>query len=190
MGKVRRRGGAIRVDLEAAEIVLLASLVSQVRDLLVADLTDADAGGDSADPLAAIVGLPAGPASRPDDPVLARLLPDAYREDGEASDEYRRLMEGDLRAQKAGALQRVLDDLSGTGVRHGDGQRFELADEAVTPWLYALTDVRLALGTRLDVSEDVEADLAALEPGSPELAAFAVYDWLGWLQNAVVEAAS
>jgi hypothetical protein len=188
MGKVRRRGGVVRVDLEATEIVLLASLVSQVRDLLVDGLPES-ATTDSADPLAAIVGLPASWAAVSEDPALARLLPDAYREDVAAAAEYRRLMDGDLRLQKASALQRVLDDLSGNGTRHGEGQRFELPDDAVTPWLYALTDVRLTVGTRLDVSEDWEADLGRLDPESPQFAGFAVYDWLSWLQNAIIEAA-
>jgi hypothetical protein len=187
MGKIRRRGGVVRVDLEAAEIVLLASLVGQVRELLVDGLPESS--GDAADPLAAIVGLPASAMPVSEDPALARLLPDAYREDDEAAAEYRRLMDGDLRMQKAGALQRVLDDLSGNGTAHGDGQRFELPDGAITPWLYALTDVRLTLGTRLDVSEDWEADLGRLDPGSPQFAGFAVYDWLSWLQNAIIEAA-
>lgn len=187
MGKVRRRGSVLRVELEAAEVVLLASLVGQVRDLLVDGLPEVS--GDSADPLAAIVGLPASSAGLSEDPALARLLPDAYRGDDEAAAEYRRLMDSDLRAQKAGALQRVLDDLSGTGARHGDGQRFELPEHAVTPWLYALTDVRLTLGVRLDVSEDWEGDLGRLDPDSPQFAGFAVYDWLSWLQNAIIEAA-
>jgi hypothetical protein len=184
VGKVRRRGSVVRIDLEAAEIVLLASLVSQVRELLMEGLSEG-----SADPLAEIVGLQEGASSTPDDPVLARLLPDAYRGDADAAAEYRRLMDGDLRVQKAGALQRVLDDLAGAGSRHGDGQRFELPDDAITLWLYALNDVRLSLGTRLDVSEDWESDLARLGPDSPEFAAFALYDWLGWLQNAIVESA-
>jgi hypothetical protein len=177
------------VDLEAAEIVLLASLVSQVRELLVEGLPEA-ATGDSADPLAAIVGLPAASAELSEDPALARLLPDAYREDDDAAAEYRRLMDGDLRVQKASALQRVLDDLSSAGSQHGDGQRFELPEDAVTPWLYALTDVRLTLGTRLEVSEDWEADLGRLDPDSPQFAGFAVYDWLSWLQNAIIESAA
>ncbi|HWA67134.1 MAG TPA: DUF2017 domain-containing protein [Mycobacteriales bacterium] len=186
MGKVRRRGSVVRVELEAGEVVLLASLVGQVRSLLVSGLPQA---ADADDPLAAIVGLPAGPPATPDDPALARLLPDAYREDPDAAAEYRSLMEGDLRSQKAAVLQRVLDDLSGTGARRGDAQRFDLPEEAITPWLYALTDVRLTLGTRLDVSEDWEADLGRFDPQSPQFAGFAAYDWLSWLQNAIIEAA-
>jgi glutathione S-transferase len=164
MGSVRRRGGGIRVDLESAEVVLLASLVEQVRELLT--------------------------IASHDDPVVARLLPDAYRDDPESAAEYRELMESDLRAQKAAALQRVLDDLSNTGKPHGNGERFELADDAVTPWLYALTDVRLTLGTTLDVSEDWADQLASLDPDSPRRTSFAIYDWLSWLQTMIIEAAS
>jgi uncharacterized protein DUF2017 len=122
--------------------------------------------------------------------VIALPLPDAYRDDPEAATEYRRLMDADLRSQKAAALQRVLDDLSGAGVRRGGEHRLELSEELVTPWLYALTDVRLALGTTLDVSEDMEAELESLEPDSPRYAGLAVYDWVGWLQDTIVRAAS
>ena len=164
MGSVRRKGGVVRVELESAEVVLLASLVGQVRELLTIGASD--------------------------DPVVARLLPDAYRDDAEAAAEYRELMDGDLRRQKVGALEQVLDDLTSNGSPHGDGQRFELSDEVVTPWLYALTDVRLTLGTSLDVTEDWAADFESLDADSPRRAGLAVYDWLSWLQTMIIEAAS
>jgi hypothetical protein len=165
MGSVRRRGGAVRVDLDPAEVVLLASLVSQVRELL-----SESSDGSSA--------------------VLERLLPDAYRDDAEAAAEYRELMDAELRQQKGAALQRVLDDLAGNGTAHGKDRRFELDDDTITLWLYALNDVRLSLGTILDVSQDWEDEVSSLDPDSPRFAGLGVYEWAGWLQQSIVEAAS
>jgi hypothetical protein len=189
MGSVRRRGGMVRVSLEPTEVVLLASLVGQVRQLLIDGLPEGSAE-DSPDPLQELIGLRSADTQTPEDPVLARLLPDAYREDPEAAGEYRRLMDSDLRLQKAAALQQVVDDLAGGGSRRGGEQRFELSDDVVMSWLFALTDVRLTLGTTLDVSEDMEDERASLEPDSPRYAGLVVYDWVSWLQDAIVRVAT
>lgn len=189
MGSVRRRGGVVRIDLDAAESGLLATLAGQVRQLLTDGLPDGLAEG-AADPLQALVGLRSADAKEPEDPILARLLPPAYRDDAAASAEYRTLMDGDLRLQKAAALQRVLDDLSGAETRRGHGLRVELTDDAAEQWLYALTDVRLALGTSLGVTEDIDAEIAARAVTSEKSAGLAVYDWLTWLQDRMVDAVS
>jgi hypothetical protein len=189
MGAVRRRGRVVRVDLTEAEIAMLASLVTQVQQVLADGLPDA-ASADAADPLQAIVGVGSTDATTPDNPVLLRLLPDAYRDDDDAAAEYRRLMDGELRMQKTAALQRVLDDLAGAAAHKNDVRRAELSDEAAAQWLYAVNDVRLSLGTTLDVTEETYAELGSLDPESPRAAALAVYDWLTWLQDAMVRAVS
>ncbi|HVT19958.1 MAG TPA: DUF2017 domain-containing protein [Mycobacteriales bacterium] len=183
MGSVRRKGAVVRVGLAEDEVVLLASLASGVMQLLGGPAPTA-----SDDPVESLLAMPATAVDAPQDPVLARLLPDAYRDDDAAAGEFRRLMDGDLRAQKRGALQRMLDDLAGAGVRKGGELRFELDDEAAQQWLYATNDIRLVLGTTLGVTEDMAADRATLEPGSPRDVQLMVYDWMTWLQNAVVEA--
>jgi hypothetical protein len=179
----------VRVGLDDPEVVLLASLVGQVRELLVDDLPEGLADED-ADPLEALTAMQPTEVVAPVDPVMRRLLPDAYRDDPEAAGEYRRLMDADLRLQKAAALRRVLDDLAARGTRKGGELRFELDDEAVGSWLYALTDVRLVLGTTLDVTEEMEAERASLEPGSPRSMQLGIYDWITWLQDAIVQAVS
>jgi hypothetical protein len=126
----------------------------------------------------------------PRDPVLARLLPDAYRDDSAAAGEFRRLMDGELRARKVSALRRLLDDLAVGARRRRDGLRVELDDVAAELWLYALTDVRLVLGTTLGVTEDMDDERATLEPTSPRHAQLAIYDWVTWLQDALVRAVS
>jgi len=187
MGSVRRRGGGVRVALDDPEVVLLANLAGQVRGLLVAELSDGLTDG-TADPLQAMTGMQAGQVTRPDDPVMRRLLPDAYLDDAESAGEYRRLMDNDLRLQKAAALQRVLDDLSAGGTRRRDEVRLQLEEQAAEQWLYALTDVRLVLGTTLDVTEDMDEERAALDPRSARYVQLAIYDWVTWLQDALVRA--
>ncbi|MGN6472313.1 MAG: DUF2017 domain-containing protein [Mycobacteriales bacterium] len=189
MGSVRRRGGVVRVGLDDAEVVLLASLAGQVRDMLVGELAD-DLADGTEDPLQALTGMRSTEVRVPDDPVMQRLLPDAYREDPEAAGEYRRLMDADLRLQKAAALRRILDDLSAGGSRKGSEQRLELTDESAEQWLYGLTDVRLVLGTMLDITEEMDDERASLEPGSPRFMQLGIYDWVTWLQDAIVRAVS
>ncbi len=61
------------------------------------------------------------------------------------------------------------------------------ADQA-RDWMRALNDVRLMFGVRLEVTEDFEEQLAALDPQDPRLAAFEVYGWLGAVQESLVRA--
>lgn len=189
MGSVRRRGGAVRVGLDDAEVVLLASVVGQVRALLVDALPEGLADG-TADPLQSLAAMQGREPTVPGDPVMQRLLPDAYRDDPESASEYRRLMDTDLRLQKAAALQRILDDLAGGGTRKGNEVRLELADDVAELWLYGLNDVRLVLGTAAGVTEDLEAERESWEPGSARQMQLGVYDWLTWLQDALVRAVS
>ena len=110
-----------------------------------------------------------------DDPSLRRLFPPAYAEDEEAEAEYRGLMHGELLGKHREALA-VLE-------RTADSE--ELGPEEVDAWLAALNDLRLVLGTRLDVTEDLyDSDV---DPGDAELG---VYLYLTWLQEQLVEAAS
>jgi Domain of unknown function (DUF2017) len=43
-------------------------------------------------------------------------------------------------------------------------------------------------GVRLEVTEDFEDQLAALDPKDPRMAAFEVYGWLGAVQESLVHA--
>jgi hypothetical protein len=97
-------------------------------------------------------------------------------------------MDGELRAQKCAALQRVIDDLAGGGTRKGDELRLELTDDAAELWLYAINDVRLALGTALDVTADLDETRGSLPSDDPRYLQLGVYDWVTWLQDAIVRA--
>jgi len=169
-----RRGGAIRADLEPVEADVLTAVAADLLELL----GEEDAADP--DPLAALVGLSDGPVEAPEDPALARLLPDAYGDDDAAATEFRRYTEGDLRVGKranAGTVLATLAPLTGRG------GRLVLDRDEADAWLGSLNDLRLVLGTRLEVSEDSDLDP---REDDPRAQALQVYGWLGWLQESLL----
>ncbi len=133
--------------------------------------------------LAALFGL-SDSTELPDDPVLARLLPDAYAGDPEASGEFRRYTEQDLRSWKVAAARTVLATLPPSG------GRVRLTEPEGQAWLRALNDVRLALGVRLGVTEDFDEESGELSAEDPRSAYVWVYQWLAYLQDSLVAALS
>src|SRR5262249_39104955 len=137
------------------------------------------------DELEALFALDAGnsvQASAPDDPVLARLLPDGYRDDPDAAGEVRKYTEASLRGGKHPSAQLMLDTLPEAG------GRVRLDADQAQAWLRALNDVRLALGVRLEVTEEFEQQWQDLDASDPARAAFEVYAWLGAVQESLVQA--
>ena len=114
-------------------------------------------------------------ATAPGDPSLRRLFPPAY-EDEDAEEEYRRLMRDELLGGRRRAL-RVLEETA-------DSDR--LSTEEAQAWLTALNDLRLVLGTRLDIQE--ETLLHGFDPSDPRAPELALYGYLSWLQEQLVEA--
>lgn len=111
-------------------------------------------------------------------PELRRLFPPAYERDEEGEAEYRRLMADELLEGRRAAL-RLVEKTAG---------RDRLTPEELDAWLRALNDLRLVLGTRLDVTEETyETELDAAHPQAYELS---VYAYLSWLQEQLVAAAS
>jgi hypothetical protein len=111
----------------------------------------------------------------PDDPALRRLFPQAH-DDPESEEQYRSLVRDQLLGGRSKALAVVRDTL---------GEETLSLDEA-DAWLRALNDLRLVLGTRLDVTEDLDYENIDLnEPRGRDLA---VYGYLTWLQEQLVEA--
>jgi hypothetical protein len=180
--RFKRRRGAVTADLDAGEAGLLAALAEDLQVLLT-EGTGEQADSD-ADPLAAMVGLSTGPVAAPDDPALARLLPDAYADDDQAAADFRRFTEQDLRAGKRAHAGAVIAGLAPYLERGG---RVPLDRDEVDAWLGTLNDLRLVLGTRLEVTEDTELDV----PGDdPHAQALLVYGWLGWLQESLLSCIS
>jgi Domain of unknown function (DUF2017) len=114
-------------------------------------------------------------AAEDDDPVLRRLFPPAYT-DPEREAEYRELTRGQLLTGRERALE-VLE----TTV-----DRESLSAEEADAWLRALNDMRLVLGTALDVEEDL--DWEAIDPENPRAPEYAMYGYLSWIQEQLVEA--
>jgi hypothetical protein len=162
---------------------VIRSLVSQIAELVSADSTAAEVAetGEGGDTLEAELGLSTH-VELPDDPVLARLLPDGYADDPEASTEFRRYTEETLRTAKVASAQTVLASLP------SGGGEVRLSEMECQQWLRALNDVRLALSVRLgitDENEDLSEHLAADDPRS---AYVWVYQWLAYLQDSLIEA--
>jgi len=189
----RTRDGGVSVWLPPGEATLLRTLVVPVLDLLGETGRPGEAGsqeapGGTADDLDRLLAeaVEAAEAAEaptiPDDPVLARLLPDAYQEDPEAAGEFRKYTESSLREAKKYFAQTLLDTLPPSG------GRVRLTGDQARDWMRALNDVRLMFGVRLEVTEDFEEQLAALAPDDPKVAAFEVYGWLGAVQESLVRA--
>jgi hypothetical protein len=187
------KNGGVSVWLPAGEATLLRTLVVPVLDLLGDTGRPGETGrpetrGDTADDLdkllaEAVEAAEAAEAPRiPDDPVLQRLLPDAYQDDPEAAGEFRKYTESSLREAKKYFAQTLLDTLPPSG------GRIKLTGDQARDWMRALNDVRLMFGVRLEVTEDFEEQLAALAPDDPKVAAFEVYGWLGAVQESLVRA--
>jgi hypothetical protein len=123
-----------------------------------------------------------------DDPAVERLFPDVYPEDPTEQEEFRRFTEDDLKKAKLDQASAVLSDLVDDA-----GGEVRLAEDKADLWLRALTDVRLALGTRLGIEDDtdVEAELDAAvgrNPSSPRVGQLSVYAYLTYLQESLVGA--
>lgn len=173
--RFRRRRDVVKADVTEVE----GSVLRQCATELVELLGTPDPGPqEPPDPLAELVGMPAGEVAAPDDLALARLLPDAYGDDEQAAREFRRFTDGDLRRTKRAAARTVLSTLP-------DGKGTVVLDrDQADAWLTCLNDLRLVLGTRLEVTE--ETDLSQVDADDPAAHAYAVYGWLAWLQESLL----
>jgi hypothetical protein len=170
-------GGKILLRMGSEEAGVVRLLVGQLLDLIGGSAEPGAANGAKA-----FEGMPdldfSDNTEAPEDPVLARLFPDAYRDDQGASAEFRRYTEAGLREGKRAAAETVLETL-------GEGGEILLDAEQAQAWLRSLNDLRLALGTRLDITEDT---LEQIDWDDPRNAGYAAYDWLTYLQESLVVA--
>jgi hypothetical protein len=186
-------GGGAAVALDDVEISIIRSLAVQLLELIGPGPAE-DAPDD---PLAELFAD--GPSEPPSDPVLKRLFPDAYSDPEGApqakeaeeqraySSEFRRYTENDLRTGKrenALAVVRSLDALNSAGE---GGAVLKLSTGESQQWLGALNDLRLAIGSRLDITDEEDTDLLYRLPDEdPRKPMVMAYLWLGGLQETLV----
>jgi hypothetical protein len=159
-GSFKRVGDdRVRVRLGHDEVAVLRGLPDQLRGVL------ADGG---------------------DEPVNQRLFPPAYLDvaDVERDTEYHRLMHDDLVKEKLANLDLVTESLArgSTSVRRWT---VELTAGEAAAWLGVLNDLRLALGVRLDITEDFDGDVDDTDPRAPALR---LLGYLGWLEEQLLDA--
>jgi hypothetical protein len=140
-------------------------------------------GSVDAEDLDAMVGLTEN-SKLPDDPILARLLPDGYNSDPEAAGEFRRYTEQGLRSGKVAAARTVLATLP------AGGGRVRLAEPEAQAWLRSLNDVRLMLGVVLEVTDDFDDQVSDMSPDDPRAPYVGVYQWLAYIQDTLVRSLS
>ena len=113
------------------------------------------------------------------DPALRRLSPPARPDDDEAEAFYRQMVTDDLLRSRLEAIEIVEEGIGGT----------TLDDEGVSAWMHSLNALRLVLGERLDVDVLGNDALENLPDDDDRVGIVALYEWLGWLLEQLVDAA-
>ncbi|MBP2476733.1 hypothetical protein JOF53_005605 [Crossiella equi] len=180
----RRRGGLLVAEFTQQEAAVLRGMVGQIKDMLQERADEAPQ-----DELAVLTGIRTGPSTPPANRIMARLLPDFHRgdEDGDLlpADEdsaaaLRSIYEPQLLEAKTGVADVVLATCP------KDGGQASLSDEQAEAWLSAINDVRLALGTALDITDDTPEDAFDDEGDESRSAHMGVYQWLTWVQDTLI----
>ncbi len=160
--RLKPRGDRLVVTLSEVEAQILDELPRQVELMLTED------GVASGDPS---VGR-----------ARDRLFPRAYLDptEDEASTAWMLEVQPELMEGKLAALHEIRASLSRAEVTR-KGRKIELTAAEVQAWLTGLNDVRLVLGTILDITDD--SDMEALA-GSEQAN---LYAWLTYLQGELIE---
>lgn len=169
--------GRVLASFDEAETNILLSLSRQFSELLAA----------AEQPSAAL------------DPALARLFPDAYRDDPDASAEFSGYTRTDIASVKSSAATLVHDGLARAIPHDGEDavgdDRLDggilLDSGASWSWLRHLADLRLTIAARLGVVDDPHAFDEDPDPQSlseDDLLARSVFDWLGYVQELLIAA--
>jgi uncharacterized protein DUF2017 len=161
---------------------LLSSLVTSMLGML-----EERESTSPTDELEEITGMRTGNSRPPEDDTMRRLLPDFFRTHndhpaGSAAAEslnsaLRSLHEPEIIDAKRHAAQRLLDTLP------VGGGKFEITEPDAHCWAAAVNDVRLALGTMLEISPEGPD---RLPPEHPMAGHLDVYQWLTVLQEYLV----
>jgi hypothetical protein len=185
---VRLPDGTIGLRLVERERSILRALLGDLREIVGEEAAppglvelddegedvDADEGGAAADDAGADPD-DAEPVDVLTDPVLIRLYPDARPDDPAWSARFRDMIRSDLDDARRENLAVVEDTLDARSID----------DDQAEAWLHVLNDLRLVMGTRLDITEEREAE--PFDPEDPDAAAMIVYAYTGWLEGQFVD---
>jgi hypothetical protein len=177
--------GDLSVALSNDELHILINLVEQLLELLgERNFTHHYQSDDPfAQLMAASVGNLESRIEQPEDPVLHRLLPDAYA-DPESAAEFRKYTESSLRLLKQTHLMYLREQLV-FPVDH-ELPKADIAVTDPTQWLIAINDLRLALAVRLGIKTDSFAEYEKMKDSERQKPLFAVYFWLGSIQESLI----
>jgi hypothetical protein len=183
--KFKRKGPAIVSHLSTYEVDLLSTLVSQLIEMVAdGDPQSFPAEPTSDDPFEQWAKELETDTTNPEpleDPVLKRLFPNPYPHDADAAFDFRRYTEHDLRTKKISDAQVVLNRLQAT---EQGAYPVRIPREEADEWLRTLTSVRLAVATRLGITDaDAAEQLSQLPDDDPRAFMMSVYDWLGFAQE-------
>jgi hypothetical protein len=179
------KSGDLSVALSNDELHILINLVEQLLELLgERNFTHHYQSDDPfAQLMAASVGNLESRIEQPEDPVLHRLLPNAYA-DPESAAEFRKYTESSLRLVKQTHLMYLREQLV-FPVDH-ELPKADIAVTDPTQWLIAINDLRLALAVRLGVNTDSFDEYEKMKDSDPQKPLFAVYFWLGSIQESLI----
>ena len=190
MKKFSRRRGVITTELSSYEVELLASLINQLIELVSDGQPERYVAGtqpeETFDELVRELTEQVDQPEEPQDPVLKRLFPSAYPDDPAASADFRRFTERSLREKKISEATTVLQRLTET---EQGAHPLRIPPAEADAWLRTLTSIRLAVATRLGITDAEAADaLNELPDDDPRAFMVSVYDWLGFAEETLITA--
>ncbi len=180
MSEFSRIGETYSLSLSIDEAHIFINLVEQLLELLGEG--DFQHHYDESDPFAQLMAMQQEVVA-PEDPVLKRLLPNAYA-DPEAADDFRRYTEPALRRNKQGSLRTVREELT---VLVDNDESGVIPNLDAQMWLKVINDLRLALSVRLEIHGESFEIFENMPDEDPQKGIYAVYFWLGWLQEGLLE---
>jgi len=108
-----------------------------------------------------------------DNPAFDRLFPTAYPPDPDKEAGYQALARSELTDTRFTAIAAV----------RSTGEADEVDHSTLDAWMRVVNDLRLVIGTQLDVSEDPD-----WVPPAEHEQSYVLYQWLSALLQAIVEA--
>ncbi len=133
--RLKRHGDGVTVSLTRSEARLLTDQLDELDELLASSAPGPAADGGS-------------PAAATDERrVRARLFPDGHRDDSAVTSDFRDLTDTALVEARRERYAQCRADL-------GPQKPWSLAEDDIDRWLMTLNDIRLSLGTRLNITDD------------------------------------